>query len=297
MRNSKLLKSVELGIIVFLVIFIFIGCKKSANDDKTEISNIKKTEELVEKPIEQSKKISFTISCGSGCAMIYSEQSIVSNEVTFKVETYINEVLSEENIETYIFECDEKGNATKIFLKGDKDNILESELPMMKEEFLKYGNSFCSKNNIKSTTQSENTDLLAVNLIYDKKINIKSVKYEILTERINGIEKFLCEDKKMRYIQLPKKGNVNLILVPQDCGDFDYRYYLLTIFENKVVSNQYVEGEWYEPGDSSYKEITNFTIDEDYLITITTNAIENGITSLKSTVKLKVLDDGTFNKV
>ena len=67
--------------------------------------------------------------------MIYNEQSIVSNEVTFKVETYINEELSEENLEIYVFECDEKGNARKVFIKGDKDNLLESELPMLKEEF------------------------------------------------------------------------------------------------------------------------------------------------------------------
>ena len=145
MKNEKLLRSVKLGIIVFFGIFIFIGCKKS-DSDKIIIPNIKKTEVIVEKSDEQSKKNSFTISCGSGCAMIYNEQSIVSNEVTFKVETYINEELSEENLEIYVFECDEKGNATKVFIKGDKDNLLESELPMLKEEFQKYGNLFCSKN-------------------------------------------------------------------------------------------------------------------------------------------------------
>jgi hypothetical protein len=298
MINSKLLKIALQAIKVFLIIFMVIGCKKSTNDDKTEISNVKKTEELVQKPIEKSKNTSFTISCGSGCAMIYYEQNIVSNEVTFKVETYINEVLSEENLETYIIECDVNGLATKVYLKGDKENILESELPMMKEEFQKYGNNFCSKNNIKSTNQSEDPDLSDVDLIYDKKIDIKSVKYEILTERINGIEKFLCEYKKIRYIQLPKKNKVNLILVPQDCGDFAYRFYLLTIFGNKVVSNQYVEGEWYEPGDDdSYKEMTSFKIDKNYKIEVITNAVENGQTTLKEKKYFEINNQGVLNNL
>ncbi|MGQ1911698.1 hypothetical protein ACT3CE_18200 [Marinifilum sp. RC60d5] len=144
MRNRKFLKGIKLEIFVFLVIFIFFGCKDAVNAKKA-IPNVQNTEDLVEKYTCQSTETSFTISCGSGCSMIYYEHSIVSNEVTFKVEMYVNEILTDENLETYIIECDGNGNATKVYLKGEKDNILQSELPMMREEFQKYGNFFCSR--------------------------------------------------------------------------------------------------------------------------------------------------------
>lgn len=289
MRISKILKSIELGVIV-LLLFISIGCKKPVND-KIENLDIKKTEEVVKKNIDKSKTISFTISCGSGCAMIYYEQTIVSNEVTFKVETYINEVLSEDDLVTYIIEGS-NGIASKVYLKGDINNILDSELPMMKEEFQKYANSFCSKYHIENSVDSEVTSL-----IYNKKINIKDVKYDVLNEKIIGIEKFLCEERKIRFIKLPKKDNISLILVPQDCGDFNYRFYLLTIYENKVISNEYVEGEWYEPEDNSYKEITSFSIDESYIIEVKTNSIESGKTTLKEVNRFKISDKGVLEKI
>jgi hypothetical protein len=134
-------------------------------------------------------------------------------------------------------------------------------------------------------------------LPYNQKINLEKVSYNKLNCKISGIEDFLCGEENLRYIPLPNFENNKVILIPMDCADFNYRFFLLTIFENKVVSNQYVEGEWYEPEDVSYKEITSFTIDEDYVITITTNLVENNNTSLKSKVKLQLLDDGTFNKI
>lgn len=152
------------------------------------------------------------------------------------------------------------------------------------------------KNESKSNEINE-IGLSNVSLIYDEKIDINKVKYNILDDKIKGAEKFLCEEKEIRYIQLPKKGNVNLILVPQDCADFNYRFYLLTILNDKVISNQYVEGEWYEPDDDSYKEIKSFIINENYIITVTTNSIENGKTSLKEKLNYEISDKGVLKKI
>ena len=96
---------------------------------------------------------------------------------------------------------------------------------------------------------------------------------------------------------MTKYQNVSVILVPQDCADFNYRFYLLTIFNNKVISSEYVEGEWHEPGDDSYKEITNFNIDENYYITIKTKIVENGKTRLKEENNFKISDIGRLEKV
>ena len=137
----------------------------------------------------------------------------------------------------------------------------------------------------------------AIKFPYAKTIDPKKASYKKLNCKIKGIEEFICDPSNPRYIALPDFENIKVILVPMDCGDFSYRYYLLTIFENKLVSNRYVEGEWYEPGSDDYKEITSFSIDADYVITITTNAVENGVTRLKETAKITIRDDGTFDKV
>ena len=109
-----------------LIIFVILSCKenlvkKSDNSEKNipeknisqEVIPEKVIEKVTEIPDEIQKVTSFTISCGSGCAMIYYEKSITSNEVTFRVETYINEVLSEENLEIYVIECDQNKSPMK----------------------------------------------------------------------------------------------------------------------------------------------------------------------------------------
>ena len=58
--------------------------------------------------------------------------------------------------------------------------------------------------------------------------------------------------------------------MPQDCWDFPYRFYLLTIKNNKLIDNLYVEGEWYESDDEDNKEITSFSIDENFDIIVKT---------------------------
>ena len=82
-----------------------------------------------------------------------------------------------------------------------------------------------------------------------------------------------------------------------DCGDFSYRYYLLTVLNNKVIANLYVEGEWYEPGDDTYKEYTRFSIDKDYKIMVITDASENGKTTLKSKNTYQLMANGALKKL
>jgi len=132
-------------------------------------------------------------------------------------------------------------------------------------------------------------------LPYNQK-NAGKVSYQTLSCSVAGTKQFLCENEKLRYISLPDYKNIKVILIPQDCGDFNYRFYLLTILNDKVISNQYVEGEWYEPGDDTYKELTSFSIDSNYIITVKTNIVENGITSNKEKLVFKITDTGTLSK-
>ena len=131
-------------------------------------------------------------------------------------------------------------------------------------------------------------------LPYDKRIDIKTVKYNrIESKLLKGASAFICDGgNKLRYLPLPNKGDVSLILVPMDCGDFDYRFYLLTIKNNTIISDLYVEGIWYEPGGPDLEEVTSFKIDKNFSVKVKT-------TSLGSPQKVRnyiIRDDGKIIK-
>lgn len=131
-------------------------------------------------------------------------------------------------------------------------------------------------------------------LPYDKRIDIKTVKYNLIESKLlKGASAFICDGgNKLRYLPLPNKGDVSLILVPMDCGDFDYRFYLLTIKNNTIISDLYVEGIWYEPGGPELEEVTSFKIDKNFSVKVKT-------TSLGSPQKVRnyiIRDDGKIIK-
>lgn len=165
--------------------------------------------------------------------------------------------------------------------------------------FNKDGCLYCFKNeeNNDQTVAESCLNSTIEKLPYSKIINPKKVQYNQLKCQISGTEKYLCGEKFLRYVSLPDFKKVKLILVPLDCGDFEYRFYLLTILKNKVISNQYVEGEWFEPESISKKEITSFSIDKNYKITITTNNIQNGKTSLKDEQNFEVEENGVLKRL
>ncbi|MDA9003983.1 hypothetical protein N9J26_00680 [bacterium] len=112
---------------------------------------------------------------------------------------------------------------------------------------------------------------------YNKKINISTVEYLHYKKALIGINEWACGGEKLRYLPVTTKGNIELILVPMDCADFPYRFYLLSIVDNAIISTLYVEGEWSELGETesdNFKEVTSFHIDEDYKITVLTGSTE-----------------------
>ena len=176
----------------------------------------------------------------------------------------------------------------------------ENEIANNKQELVK--NDTVAALEIKDTIvkeSSENKECLQKSnfkLPYSQKIDIKKVKYETCNCKIEGIDELLCDNPTLRYISLPNFENRKVILVPVDCGDFNYRFYLATTFENKLLSKLYVEGEWYEPGDDSYKEISSFSIDENYKIVVTKKSFENEKNSTTKVTNYTIDPDGIFVK-
>ncbi|NDV84572.1 hypothetical protein D0T87_21675 [Bacteroides sp. 51] len=107
---------------------------------------------------------------------------------------------------------------------------------------------------------------------------------------IEGLENWGCNDYFIQYTPLSTSKDVQLMLVNMGCGDFPERYYLLSIKNNKIVSNLYVAGEWYE--DFNNRESTSFDIDADYNIIVTTTWDKKDTTGSGGTRRYTILEDG-----
>ena len=127
---------------------------------------------------------------------------------------------------------------------------------------------------------------------YQRKININTIVYKKMPVIIiKGLSDFACGEEQIRYVDLEKIDNLSLFLVPLDCGDFPYRFYLISSINSSVVSSLYVEGECSEPGKDDILEETSFIIDEKSTIIVkTTNKeFEQGKNEEK---KYQILEDG-----
>jgi hypothetical protein len=289
MKRNKIL-------ILIASLILIIGCRKNITENETNLKNTLKTGIsnsvlLAANKIENNNVKSFVISCGSGCAMTYNTENIIninhsSKKVKFKVDMYVDEQLSDTYYETYIFSYDGSNKINKIQQEGKNENILETLVPEAQRSFKDFGNGLI--HNI-----SKDIDLNKKNIfLYDKKNNPKTVKYQIIeTSSIKGLEKYSCGEPKTRYLPLPKKTDISIFLVPQDCGDFEYRYYLITIKNNTVIDNLYVEGEWSEPDGEQDKETTSFSMDKKYILIVKTQTS----TSSKSENYI-INDDGKIIK-
>ena len=273
---------------IFIVIFlcIFIGCKGNNIKDKSEKASSSINDKSISSSQENKRKgidnqhPSFVVSYSSGCDMRYSAENIIYNpsyiEVKFKVETIIDGSSSDTDDETCLFYYDALNEVSSVRHKGNADNILEVLPADAQLSFKAFGKKL-RENLSKPITNKSPLAKSNETLPYDKRIDIKTVKYNLIESKLlKGASEFLCNGGgKLRYLPLPNKGDVYLILVPMDCGDFDYRFYLLTIKNNTIISNLYVEGIWYEPNGDESEEITSFRIDKNCSIKVKTTFIDS----------------------
>jgi hypothetical protein len=138
--------------------------------------------------------------------------------------------------------------------------------------FFAYAQESPIQQNNKNPCFEKSTDTLPLNKAH------KNVSYNLANNENCKIENFdfgHC-DKEFRYLSLPSKNGIDMVLVPMDCGDFPYRLYLLTIKDHQIHSKLYVEGEWYELGNNeNLIEKTHFTTSKDFIITVTTEYDNN----------------------
>lgn len=274
----------ETSKIIFVLSFLLftVGCEKNTYQNENIEKDTVVTIDTPSRFLKNNKDIkeSFTISCGSGCAMTYTAKSISQQfsviRVKFNVDMYIDGTMSENYEETYIFSYNNLGQVETVNFEGSEENILETLMPDAQQSFREFANHLMTKENAHQNIDENCIKKSELSLPYSDKIDIKIAKYEkLLCNSIKGVDKFSCNQNRFRYISLPQKDDIYIILVPQDCGDFAYRFYLLTIKNNIIVDNLYVEGEWYEPDDEESKEITSFSLDNKYNITVKTKSLSS----------------------
>ena len=134
-----------LGAVLFIIYFSISGCKKPSGQ-KFQNVEIEYSEQV--DSTQQKEKQSFVLSCGSGCAMTYDEENTISSRTSytakFKVTIYIDEVVADEYLETYVFNCDESGNLKNAHLEGEDENLLQNKDSVIRGELRKYGEELCS---------------------------------------------------------------------------------------------------------------------------------------------------------
>lgn len=176
---------------IFIVIFlcIFIGCKGNNIKDKSEKASLSINDKSISSSQENKRKgidnqhPSFVVSGGSGCTMRYSAENVIYNpsyiEVKFKVETIIDGSSSDTDDETCLFYYDALNEVSSVRHKDKTDNILE-ELPVDAQLSFKAFGKKLRENLSKPITNKSPLAKSNETLPYDKRIDIKTVKYNLI---------------------------------------------------------------------------------------------------------------------
>lgn len=97
-----------------------------------------------ERDFSKMKNQSLVISCGSGCAMTYNVKAIkeinsAAIKVTFEVDLYENQKLTENYPETYIFHYGNINTIERVNDTGKNENIADTFMPAALETFREFG--------------------------------------------------------------------------------------------------------------------------------------------------------------
>lgn len=97
-----------------------------------------------ERDFSKLKKQSFVLSCGTGCAMTHNVKDIKqinpsTIKVTFEIEMYVNEELTETFDDSFLFYYDNSNKLKKVIREGESENILETFLGGTSESFKEFG--------------------------------------------------------------------------------------------------------------------------------------------------------------
>lgn len=288
--------------LILCLFFITISCKKNDSDKSTIRA---KQENQVSPVINNINDNSFVLSCGSGCAMTYTPEAVSQDKQTvnvkFKVETYIDEKLSDTYYEKYNFVYNSLGEIEQINLEGKNDDILQNLMPDAQTEFKKFSKILLKNKNVDISKFSKteqayiNNNSKFCTLPFDFDAYYKACiednkncegKYPSYTfmENKDMLEKYGIKEQPSSFFLLPKINNLQPIILAFTDSDIE-GYFLKIADNNKIISSLQI-------GKMDGETIEDFVITEtfDINIYIRNNSTEKRV--LKK--KYKIQNDGAI---
>lgn len=239
-------KSIKL----LLLITFLHSCKKSdvivnkvTNQVSIDTNSVQKVNQ------ELTSKDSFTLSCGSGCAMIYNEadrKTLVSKvEIKYKVTQYIGENVEDECFETYLFDSNSNEELIGIYEKGKKINIIDSDEYVVRDELIEIGAKLF-KNGINSSTKQiqlveESQPYKLLNLPFDLKSFVQNLPENsntsytaslVLKEYLKSID-YEGEDYSCYFLKNDINKRVLLVVISRG----ESQYYLVVNSDDVKINN------------------------------------------------------------
>lgn len=261
-------------LIKLLLLIIFLhSCKKFENSVSEASNPVQLDSNSIQKTNHESiGKESFTLNCGSGCAMTYNEmeKNILGGkvEIKYKLTQYIDEKVEDEYFETYLFDSNSDEELTGIYEKGKKINILDSDEYAVGENLIEIGSKLF-KNGIKSSTQQiklveENHPYKLLNLPFDLKSFVQNLPDNpntvytaslVLKEYLKSID-YEGEDYSCYFLKNDINKKVLLVAISRG----DSQYYLVINSDDKKINS------FKEIGSIGDEEPAYFKIDKNGII-------------------------------
>lgn len=273
-------------IIVGLLPLLFVACKKENPVKKEEVKatdNTCNSAHFMKQILEldemkaQAKFLDSLTKGKSGIAFLV-DSTKVNNVWNYSLSAGYN---GPDRFETYhIFHA-----------SGDQCNSLKIDEPVSGET-LSIEEWRKRKNEPVQTESYLAKSLYSLPVESLPQVDVKWIETDFI---IDGSEQYSCGNPMFRYFPLARYKNMDLILVPMDCGDFDYRYSLLTVLNNKIIGELYVEGLWYDPGkDDKIEEFSSYEISKTGKITVTTEQKLDGNLQKTTRTYSQIMDDGSI---
>ncbi|WP_294328415.1 hypothetical protein [uncultured Chryseobacterium sp.] len=267
-----------------LVPLLFIGCKKEEPIKKEEVKTVEKgcfSSHFMEKILDleemkEQAKFLESETKGKGRIGFLVDSTKVNNGWDYSISAGYN---GPDRFETYhIFHASSNQCNTLTILDPPSGEYISLE------EWRK------SKDTPAPMESLLKTGLYSLPIESLPQVDVKFIETDFTVE---GSEKYSCGEPTFRYFPLAHYKNVELILIPMDCGDFDYRYYLLTVLNNSIVGEAYVEGIWFDPGkDDKKEEFSSYEINKAGEITVTTDHKIDGNSQKIMKTHYQIMDDG-----
>jgi hypothetical protein len=252
----------------FFLQLALLGCK-SNTDENVSRASIKNQSNI-------PNKESFTVDCGSGCAMAYDEISrkIKTNsvEIKYKVIQYSNGKIEEEYFETYLFESGQNKNLSSIHLNKKKENILNDNNSLLKEKLLEVGLKVYPKRIAKQANSEEiafvgdDDPYQLMNVPFDLKEYVNNLpnpiqySYQPTATTQGYLSSIGYEGEKYKCFFIKNDIHSTTLIVSVSRGDSEY-FLLLKANQHRFLSYE-------EIGCIGGEETKYFKIDKNYNIVL-----------------------------